>query len=119
MPELKQFWQRKGGKMERIIHAAILRIDKCIVFDRDHARCILRSPKGTCKEYCVKGFLTSECRFVNRYAAARLAFIAGQIPKWEFGQGIVSEELWSPSGGGKHIYDETVGYVLKEDEERR
>ena len=42
--------------MERIAHAAVLRTDKVIIFDRDHARCILRSPKGGCKEGSVKGF---------------------------------------------------------------
>lgn len=101
--------------MERITHAAILRKDKCIVFDRDHARCILRSPKNTCGQNSVKGFLTSERRFVDRFGGAAIAFRAGQIPKWEFGQGMLSEELWCPRSGGKHIYDETVGYVLKED----
>ena len=101
--------------MERIAHAAILRTDRVIVFDRDHSKCILRSPKGTCKEGSVKGFLTSECKFVDRYKAAAIAFMAKQIDKWEFGQAILSEELWSPQSGGKYTYDETVGYVLKED----
>ena len=101
--------------MERISHAAILRTDKVIIFDRDHARCILRSPKGTCKENSVKGFLTNDYRFVDRYAAATIAFQAGQIPKWELGQSMVSEELWSPQSGGKHMYDEKEGYVLKKE----
>lgn len=101
--------------MERITHAAVLRKDKCIVFDRDHARCILRSPKGTCGQDSVKGFLTSERRFVDRYHGAAIAFQAGQISKWELGQSMMSEELWSPRSGGKHSYDEKEGYVLKKE----
>lgn len=101
--------------VERIAHAAILRTDRVIIFDRDHSRCIQRSPKDTCKEGSVKGFLTNERRFVDRYAAAAIAFQAKQIDKWEFGQTILSEEFWSPQSGGKHTYDEAVGYVLKEE----
>ena len=101
--------------MEWISHAAILRTDKIIIFDRDHARCILRSPKGTCKQDSIKGFLTDKLRFVDRKAAATIAFQAGQIPKWELGQSMISEELWSPQSGGKHMYDETVGYIMREE----
>jgi len=102
--------------MEWIIHAAVLRTDNVIVFDRDHARCISRSPKGTCKEDSVKGFLTNELRFVDRYEAAAIAFQAKQIDKWEPEQAILSEELWSLQSGGKHNYDEKKGYTLKEGE---
>ena len=101
--------------MERIIHAAILRPDKVIVFDRDHARCILRSPKPTCKEGSIKGFLTNKMRFVDRQEAAFIAYWARpkQIDKWKQGQCILSEELWCPRSGGKHDYDESLGYVLR------
>lgn len=99
--------------MELIAHAAVLRTDKCIVFDRDHARCILRSPYGTCKEGSMKGFLTNELRFVNRHEAAVIAFQAKQIDNWEPGQGLISEELWSPESRGKYLYCESTGYYLK------
>ena len=52
-------------------------------------------------------------RFVDRYAAAVIAFQVKQIDKWEPGQSILSEEFWSPQSGGKHDYDEKEGYVLK------
>jgi hypothetical protein len=98
--------------MEQILHAAILRTDKVIIFDRDHAACIIRSPYGTCKEGSVKGFLTNKLRFVNRYKAAEIAFKAKQIEKWEVGQAILSEEFWSPQSGGKYLYDGVTGYYL-------
>ena len=60
-----------------------------------------------------RAFLTSERRFVDRFGGAAIAFQAGQIPKWEFGQGMLSEELWCPRSGGKHIYNEEAGYVMK------
>lgn len=99
--------------MEFISHAAILRTDKCLIFDRDHARCILRSPFGTCKENSMKGFITNELRFVNRYEAAIIAFQAKQIDNWEPGQVLISEELWSLESGGKHLYCEASGYYLR------
>lgn len=102
--------------MERIIYAAILQIaDKIIVFDRDHARCIARCPNPTRRQTSIQGFLTSRMRFVNRQAAADIAFQAGQISKWEPGQAILSEELWCPENGGKYTYDEKEGYVLREE----
>ena len=102
--------------MERIIHAAILRPDKIIVFDRDHARCFTRLASILpCDRKSTVGFLTNQMRFVDRHAAAAIAFQAGQIDEWDFGQIILSEEFWCPKSYGKHIYDETVGYVLKED----
>lgn len=98
--------------MEFISHAAILRTDKCLIFDRDHEKCILRSSKGTCKAGSVKGFFTSELRFVDRYEAAVIAFQAKQIDNWEPGQGLISEELWSPESSGKHLYGD-FGYYLR------
>ncbi len=101
--------------MERITHAAILRTDNCIVFGRDHADCIKRSPYGTCKgDRLQQGFLTNKFRFVRRKEAASIAFQAGQIDKIESDQALISEELWCPRSGGKFAYDEREGYVLKE-----
>lgn len=100
--------------MERIIHAAILR-NNIIVFDRDHARCFGRLALIFPPDHkSIQGFLTNQMRFVNREVAADIAFQAGQIPKWEPGQSILSEELWCPRSGGKHDYDEKEGYVLRE-----
>ena len=99
--------------MERITFAAILRTDKCIIFDRDHGKCFERSPKGSCKKGTVQGFLTDKLRFVNRKAAASIAFQAKQIDNIEPNQVLISEELWCPKSGGKHIYDEKLGYILR------
>ena len=96
---------------ERISHAAILRTDKVIIFDRDHADCIKRSPYGTCKEGAIQGFLTSRYRFVNRKEAALIAFKAKQIDKFEPNQILLSEEIWSLQSGGKYIYDEKLWYI--------
>ncbi len=99
--------------MERITHAAILRTDKCIIFGRDHGDCFERSPEGSCKEGTVQGFLTNKYRFVNRKEAASIAFQAGQIDSLEPEQALISEEIWCPKSGGKHIYDEKLGYILR------
>jgi len=96
--------------MERIAHAAILRTDKVIIFDRDHEKCYKRSPKGTCDKG-IQGFLTDKYRFLNRKAAASVAFIAKQIKSIEPDQSLVSEELWWPVGDAKYIYDEKLGYI--------
>ena len=98
--------------MERIIFAAILRLDNCIVFGRDHAECIQKSPPGTCITIN-QGFLTSKYRFVKRKEAAKIAFDAGQIDKWKDGDIILSEQLWSD--GGKYEYDSKVGYIIVKD----
>ncbi len=101
---------------EHIIFAAIKRTDNCIIFGRDHAECIKKSPKGTCKMENRKlgfGFLTNKLRFVSRKEAARIAYEAIQIDKWEDGQMLISEELWSEAPGGKFRYDETFGYIKR------
>lgn len=50
--------------MERIKFAAILRNDNCIVFGKEHAECIRKSPFGTCKgNRQNQGFLTNRFRF--------------------------------------------------------
>ncbi len=79
---------------------------------KDHAECIQKSPYGTCKTR-QQGFLTNGYRFVLRREAAAIAYAAGQIDEWEPDQTILSEEFWCPRGGGKHIYDEKKGYVLR------
>ena len=99
--------------MERITHAAILRTDNCIIFDRDHEKCYKRSPVGSCDKGAVQGFLTDKLRFVNRKTAASIAFQAGQIDKIVPDDILVSEQLWSPTSGGKYIYDGERGYILK------
>ena len=99
--------------MERISYAAILRTDNCIVFGRDHADCIKRSPVGTADINRNQGFLTNKFRFVNRKAAASIAFQAGQIDKIVLDDILMSEQLWSSTSGGKYIYDEKLGYIEK------
>jgi hypothetical protein len=98
--------------VERIIFAAILRLDNCIIFGKDHAECIQKSPPGTCITIR-QGFLTSKYRFIKRKEAAWLAFQAGQIDKWKDGDILLSEELWSEISNGRFDYDEKVGYVLR------
>lgn len=99
--------------MEVIKHAAILRTDSRIIFDRDHALCIKRSPLGTCKAGSIQGFLTNENRFVDRKEAAKIAMLAKQIDKWKEGQILISEELWCEKDNGKHFYDDKLGYVWR------
>ena len=103
--------------MELITHAAIMRLDKCIVYDRDHARCIRKSPFGSCKVNNPdrQGFLTSNYRYVNRSEALAIATEAGQLNPDRLKIALTSEEFWSPSMGGKHDYDEAFGYVPKRD----
>lgn len=103
--------------MERIAHAAILRTDKCIIFGKDHADCIKRSPYGSCKNGKIMGFLTNKLRFVNRKAAASIAFQSNQISQIEPNQVLISEELWSPQSGGKYKYDEKLGYIEEKEHE--
>lgn len=95
---------------ERIAHAAIFRTDNCVVFGRDHADCIERSPSGTAAKGAIQGFLTGKFRFVNRKEAASIAFKAGQIDKIEPDEALISEQLLCY---GKHIYDEELGYILR------
>ena len=102
--------------VERLKFAAILRSDMCIVFGRDHAECFTKSPKGTCDlSQQHFGFLTNRFRFVLRKEAAKIAFDAGQISKWEDGDIIVSEQLWDTNTGGKYKYDEKLGYYIEVD----
>ena len=100
--------------MELIAHAAILRTDKVIIFDKDHAKCIESSPYGTAAKGAIQGFLTNKLRFVNRKAAASIAFQAGQIDKIVPDDILVSEQLLLPTSGGKYIYDEKLGYILED-----
>ena len=102
---------------ERISFAAILRTDNVIIFDRDHERCYKRSPYDACGGNTVYGFLTDNHRFVNRKAAASIAFLAGQIDKLEPNQTLVSEELWWPEGEGKYDYDEKLGYIERKNDD--
>ena len=62
---------------------------------------------------CIMGFLTNYKRFVDRKEAAKIASLAKQIEDYEEGKGLFSEELWSPSNGGKFDYDPIKGYIEK------
>jgi hypothetical protein len=80
---------------EYITAAAVKRNDGVIVEDKDHSRCINKSPKGTCVGKTVEqGFMTSEGRFVNRREAGKIAFCEKQIKNDPKGGVIFSEEIW-------------------------
>lgn len=103
---------------ERIQFAAIFRNDNHIIFGRDHAECIKKSPYGTCKNMgpnknCEMGFLTNHKRFVSREEAAKIAYFSNQIDKWKEEDVIFSEDLWSTQSGGKYDYDPVKGYIEK------
>ena len=42
----------------------------------------------------VQGFMTDKGVFLDRHAAAKHAFLCGQITEWKEGDIIMSEELW-------------------------
>jgi hypothetical protein len=94
---------------ERIKAAAIKRNDGVVSTGKDHAEVFKKSPFGTCKAGSVQGFVTNSGRFVDRKEAAKIAFNAGQISKYEEGQILLSEEIWL---FGEHKYDEEKGYYL-------
>ena len=80
---------------ELIRAAAIKRLDGEIIFDRDHANCIRKSPYGSCKKGSTQGFITNKDRFVPRKEAGKIAFEAKQILDDPNGDIIMSEQLWS------------------------
>lgn len=59
--------------------------------------------------------LTSKFRFVLRKEAAKIAFDAGQIDKYENDQIIFSEDFWCEGHRGKHKYDSKMGYYIEVD----
>jgi hypothetical protein len=99
-------------QVETIIFAAIRRTDNCIVMGKDHSECIGKSPKGTCLQGSVQGFLTDRFRFVDRMEAAYIAYTAHQIKNWIPTSSLISENLWCPRDGGKHDYSKEFGYFL-------
>lgn len=108
--------------MERITFAAI-KVDKCIIYDRDHVECIRRA----IREYGItepvisikQGFLTNLHRFISRKEAKSIAIKAKQISPHRANNKTIltSEEFWCKKSGGKYIYDKLVGYVLPNCEE--
>jgi len=95
--------------MEKIKHAAILRITGDITVGRDHGQCLHRSPPDTCEEM---GFMTSENRFVDREEAAKIAIKAGQIDRDT--DLLFSEDMWEKHEmyNGKHEYSLERGYYI-------
>ena len=96
---------------EIIRAAAILRSDGEIIEGKDHSTCIKISPVGTCIFGSVQGFTTNYNRFVDRVAAANIAFKAGQIKEDPKGDILLSEELWYH---GPYDYDKEKGYFIPE-----
>jgi len=84
-----------GKKREFIKSAAILCSDDKIIEGRDHAQCISKAKKGTCKAGSIQGFVTSDERFVGRVIAGEIAYKAGQLLSDPEGNIILSEEIWS------------------------
>ena len=90
----QMFWKGDEMKNERIMYAAILRNDMCIVFGKDHAECITKSPPDVCKNMRGQGFLTNKYRFVLRKEAAVIAHEAGQLKRHTKNCGLLSEDIW-------------------------
>ncbi len=80
--------------MERIKAAAVKRADGVIIEDKDHSRCINKSPNGTCRVGSKQGFTTNTGRFVDRMEAGVIAWQAKQIMYAPNGGVIFSEEIW-------------------------
>jgi len=95
---------------EKIIFAAIKRKDNCILYGRDHAECINRTPLGLVSDV-KQGFLTSTFRFVGRDEALTIALEARQLQYPESGAGLISEMLWHKKTGGRFDYDAEAGYI--------
>lgn len=97
---------------ELIKHAAVKSLDGFIFIGKSHADCFHKASHVKVKmsqKADDQGFLTSHGRYVYRGEAARIAVASGQV-----GSSIkilFSEELWSPTDNGKHVYDEIKGYV--------
>lgn len=95
---------------ETIQHAAVLTVDGEPILARSHAECF-RSGQALGREMSRRakhqGFVTSSGRFVDREEAAKIAVFAGQVIGIEI---LFSEDLWSPSAGGRFKYDKEKGY---------
>lgn len=99
------FTEKESPTIERIKHAAS-KVGDTVGRGRDHAQIYLSKEKGFFRG-SKQGFETTAGRFVTRREAAEIAFKAGQIPKWEEGQILISEELWST---GPYEWNMEQGY---------
>lgn len=101
--------------VERILHAAVRGPDGLIFFGKSHADCFHQAYhigiRGMSSEAAGQGFYTNKNRFVGRLTAFDIALAAGQIePRKKVP--LFSEDLWSPTDGGKYEYDSVMGYYL-------
>jgi hypothetical protein len=96
---------------EHIAHAAIKRSDGVLSLGKCHADIIRDSPKGTCKNGSIQGFVTNTGRLVKRYEAKKIAALAGQIERYVKNKKLLSEEIWSDND---YDYDKEKGYMKNE-----
>lgn len=97
----------------RVIHAAVKSKDGRIFFGKSHAECFGKAHYLKVKmsqKACDQGFLLSNGEYAERPLAAEIALKAGQLDGDV--KILFSEDLWSPSHGGKFKYDTIEGYVL-------
>ena len=94
------------------MHAAIFSGTGMIFLGKHHGDCFNQAFNVGIKVQSAawaQGFFTSKGRFVSRAQAAEIAIAAGQVPP-EI-KTLFSEDLWSPTDGGKFIYDSVDGYI--------
>jgi lactam utilization protein B len=97
--------------LELIKHAAIVS-DTCMIFlGKCHSDCFCQAFNVGIKVKSAawaQGFFTNRGRFVSRTEAAEIAMASKQV------EGEVkilfSEDLWSPTDGGKYLYNSIDGY---------
>jgi len=100
--------------IETIKHAAVKSADGWIFIGKHHADCFHKmhhiAVKSSQKSED-QGFITSLGRYVDRHEGARIAQAAKQVEPMKV-EILFSENLWSPTDGGKHVYSETEGYKI-------
>lgn len=96
---------------EVIMHAALVAKSGMVFLGKSHADCFHQA-NAVGVEVSSKadhqGFFTNRGRFVDRKVAAKIADRAGQLSKPT--TVLLSEDLWSPTGGGRFKYDSIKGY---------
>lgn len=101
--------------LEYIKHAAVITENDLIVIGKSHADCIYKAIENKLRvkrDAKAQGFFTNTGRYVSRFQAAVIAFMAKQI---DLPIDILfSEDLWCEKYKGKFNYDDDNGYILKE-----
>lgn len=103
------------NNIETIQFAAIKIMNyNLIIYGKSHEECYKKWMKLNVDKNAVKwenGFLTNNCRFVDRKEASSIAYLSGQIDNYKADQILLSEELWDRKSCGRFKYDETLGYI--------